>query len=77
MKIQLRIKTLKIITKIILLMGACIKASTHDGWVKYEGNPVLGAELDTGFDAIVIAEGQAPLNIIFHPSGREARSWLS
>ena len=42
MRIQLRIKTLKIITKIILLMGACIKASAHEGWVKYEGNPVLG-----------------------------------
>ena len=77
MRIQLRIKTLKIITKIILLMGACIKASAHGGWVKYEGNPVLGAELDTGFDANVIAEGQAPLNIIFHPAGREAQSWLS
>jgi len=36
-----------------------------------------GAELDTGFDANVIAEGQAPLNIIFHPAGREAQSWLS
>ena len=41
-------------------------ASPHGGWVKYEGNPVLGGpELGTCFDANVIPQGQAPYNMYF------------
>lgn len=55
----------------VLTMASCGKdsaktVSAHGGWVKYEGNPVLGGpELGTCFDANVIAEGQAPLNMYF------------
>ena len=36
------------------------------GWVKYEGNPVLGnAELGTCFDVNVIDEGPASYNMYF------------
>ena len=46
--------------------GVARNVSAHGGWVKYEGNPVLGGpELGTCFDANVIAEGQAPLNMYF------------
>ena len=46
--------------------GVAHNVSAHGGWVKYEGNPVLGSpELGTCFDANVIAEGQAPLNMYF------------
>lgn len=46
--------------------GVARNVSAHGGWVKYEGGPVLGSpELGTCFDANVIAEGQAPLNMYF------------
>ncbi|MBQ7182193.1 MAG: hypothetical protein IJR87_13005 [Bacteroidaceae bacterium] len=38
----------------------------HGGWVKYEGNPVLGGpELGTCFDANVIREGEGAYNMYF------------
>ncbi len=46
--------------------GVARNVSAHGGWVKYDGGPVLGSpELGTCFDANVIAEGQAPLNMYF------------
>ena len=55
----------------VLALTSCEKgvAQTsveHGGWVKYEGNPVLGGpELGTCFDANVIPDGQSPLNMYF------------
>ena len=61
--------TFSTILCILLSTAFCVgagKSSNADGWVKYEGNPVLGnAELGTCFDVNVIGEGSARYNMYF------------
>jgi hypothetical protein len=37
--------------------SARMNIHTHAGWVKYEGNPVLGGALETCFDVAVLKDG--------------------